>query len=243
MMTVVESSWKRSLPSGKRAKQLLDSRSSGTMKATKITIMLVFAGMVVSAAANGRELNQYPTVTIDSPKTIPSIAGPTFKFGYKNGVGAFQGWNGGLELPKTIDLGGVRVTRPILRGRKLAQYPTVTIDSPKTIPSIAGPTFKFGYKNGVGAFQGWNGGLELPKTIDLGGVRVTRPILRGRKLAQYPTVTIDSPKTIPSIAGPTFKFGYKNGVGAFQGWNGGLELPKTIDLGGVRVTRPILRGH
>jgi hypothetical protein len=56
-------------------------------------------------------------------------------------------------------------------------------------------------------------------------------------------VTIDSPKTIPSIAGPTFKFGYKNGVGAFQGWNGGLELPKTIDLGGVRVTRPILRGH
>lgn len=41
---------------GKRAKQLLDSRSSGTMKATKITIMLVFAGMVVSAAANGEQL-------------------------------------------------------------------------------------------------------------------------------------------------------------------------------------------
>jgi hypothetical protein len=69
-------------------------------------------------------LLQMPTVTIDSPKTIPSIAGPTFKFGYKNGVGAFQGWNGGVELPKTIDLGGVRVTRPILRGRKLAQVST-----------------------------------------------------------------------------------------------------------------------
>ncbi|KAF6263636.1 hypothetical protein COO60DRAFT_1698697 [Scenedesmus sp. NREL 46B-D3] len=199
--------------------------------------------MAVNTAASGRELNQYPTVTIDSPKSLPSIAGPTFKFGYKDGIGAFQGWNGGLELPKTIDLGGVRVTRPILRGRKLAQYPTVTIDSPKSLPSIAGPTFKFGYKDGIGAFQGWNGGLELPKTIDLGGVRVTRPILRGRKLAQYPTVTIDSPKSLPSIAGPTFKFGYKDGIGAFQGWNGGLELPKTIDLGGVRVTRPILRGR
>jgi hypothetical protein len=70
-----------------------------------------------------------PTVTIDSPKTIPSIAGPTFKFGYKNGVGAFQGWNGGLELPKTIDLGGVRVTRPILRGRKLAQVTTQDIST------------------------------------------------------------------------------------------------------------------
>jgi hypothetical protein len=67
-------------------------------------------------AAAARELQQYPNVYIDSPKTLPSIATPTVKFAFKDGIGAGQGWNGGLELPKTIDMGGVRVTRPILRG-------------------------------------------------------------------------------------------------------------------------------
>jgi hypothetical protein len=128
-----------------------------------------------------RELQQFPSLTYTSPKSLPNGATPTFKFAYKDGVGAFQGWNGGLELPKVIDLGGVRVTRPILRGRKLNQFPSLTYTSPKSLPNVATPTFKFAYKDGVGAFQGWNGGLELPKVIDLGGVRVTRPILRGRK--------------------------------------------------------------
>jgi aconitase B len=188
-------------------------------------------------------LKQFPSVYVDSPKTLPNFATPTGKFAYKDGVGAFQGWNGGIELPKVIDLGGVRVTRPILRGRKLQQFPSVYVDSPKTLPNFATPTGKFAYKDGVGAFQGWNGGIELPKVIDLGGVRVTRPILRGRKLQQFPSVYVDSPKTLPNFATPTGKFAYKDGVGAFQGWNGGIELPKVIDLGGVRVTRPILRGH
>jgi hypothetical protein len=190
----------------------------------------------------GRDLKQYPSVYVDSPKILPQAATPTIRYAYKDGVGAFQGWNGGLELPKTIDLGGVRVTRPILRGRKLQQYPSVYVDSPKILPQAATPTIRYAYKDGVGAFQGWNGGLELPKTIDLGGVRVTRPVLRGRKLQQYPSVYVDSPKILPQAATPTIRYAYKDGVGAFQGWNGGLELPKTIDLGGVRVTRPILRG-
>lgn len=76
--------------------------------------LYVFAAVSICSAA--RDLKQFPTVYIDSPKTLPTIAAPTGKFAYKDGVGAFQGWNGGLELPKTIDLGGVRVTRPILRG-------------------------------------------------------------------------------------------------------------------------------
>jgi hypothetical protein len=56
-------------------------------------------------------------VYVDSPKNLPNIATTTAKFAYKDGVGAFQVWSGGLELPKTIDLGGVRVTRPVLRGK------------------------------------------------------------------------------------------------------------------------------
>jgi len=148
------------------------------MKSTQVFVLLALVG-AVAAAQNARDLKQFPTVYVDSPKVLPNIATPTGKFAYKDGVGAFQGWNGGLELPKTIDLGGVRVTRPILRGRKLQQFPSVYVDSPKTLPNFATPTGKFAYKDGVGAFQGWNGGIELPKTIDLGGVRVTRPILRG----------------------------------------------------------------
>ncbi len=65
----------------------------------------------------GRELSQ--TVTVDQPKNLPRIVGPTVKYSFKDGIGSFQGWNGGLELAKTIDLGGVRVTRPGLRGKKL----------------------------------------------------------------------------------------------------------------------------
>jgi hypothetical protein len=38
---------------GKRATQLLDGRSLGKMKATKITLMLVLAGMAMTAAATG----------------------------------------------------------------------------------------------------------------------------------------------------------------------------------------------
>ncbi|KAF8072639.1 hypothetical protein HT031_000299 [Scenedesmus sp. PABB004] len=244
-----------------------------------------------------------PTVTVSGPSSIPSFAAPTFKYAYKDGVGAFQAWNGGIELPKVIDLGGVRVTRPGLRGRRLSQaaaaakdakaadakaadaeeeapanpygdgLPTVTVSGPSSIPSFAAPTFKYAYKDGVGAFQAWNGGIELPKVIDLGGVRVTRPGLRGRRLSQaaaaakdakaadakaadaeeeapanpygdgLPTVTVSGPSSIPSFAAPTFKYAYKDGVGAFQAWNGGIELPKVIDLGGVRVTRPGLRGR
>jgi hypothetical protein len=38
---------------GKRATQLLDGRSLGIMKVTKITMMLVLAGMAMTAAATG----------------------------------------------------------------------------------------------------------------------------------------------------------------------------------------------
>jgi DNA-directed RNA polymerase subunit K/omega len=41
---------------GKRARQLLDGRSSGTMKATKIIMMLVLAGMAMTAAATGEHM-------------------------------------------------------------------------------------------------------------------------------------------------------------------------------------------
>jgi len=85
------------------------------MKCTPVLVILAMLGSV-AAASNARDLKQFPTVYIDSPKILPNIATPTGKFAYKDGVGAFQGWNGGLELPKTIDMGGVRVTRPVLRG-------------------------------------------------------------------------------------------------------------------------------
>jgi hypothetical protein len=44
---------------GKRATQLLDGRSIGTMKATKITMMLVLAGMAMTAAATGELMAYY----------------------------------------------------------------------------------------------------------------------------------------------------------------------------------------
>jgi hypothetical protein len=86
------------------------------MKCTQVLVLLALVG-AVAAEANGRDLKQYPSVYVDSPKSLPQIATPTVRYAYKDGVGAFQVWNGGLELPKTIDLGGVRVTRPILRGK------------------------------------------------------------------------------------------------------------------------------
>ncbi len=62
----------------------------------------------------GRELQQ--TVTTYQPKNLPTYKAPVFKYAFKDGIGAFQAWNGGVELPKVMDLGGVRVTRPGLRG-------------------------------------------------------------------------------------------------------------------------------
>jgi hypothetical protein len=79
---------------------------------------MVKASLILLAACLGVVCAQAPKVTVYEPKNLPTVVGPTFKYSYKNGQGAFQAWNGGLELPKVIDLGGVRVTRPILRGRK-----------------------------------------------------------------------------------------------------------------------------
>jgi hypothetical protein len=55
-------------------------------------------------------------VTTYQPKNLPTYKAPVFKYAFKDGIGAFQAWNGGVELPKVMDLGGVRVTRPGLRG-------------------------------------------------------------------------------------------------------------------------------
>jgi hypothetical protein len=161
-------------------------------------------------------------------------------------IGAFQVWSGGLELAKTIDLGGERRTRDGLRGRKLQQTGKVYTEQPKNLPKVVGPTVKYAYndESKIGAFQVWSGGLELAKTIDLGGERRTRDGLRGRKLQQTGKVYTEQPKNLPKVVGPTVKYAYndESKIGAFQVWSGGLELAKTIDLGGERRTRDGLRG-
>jgi hypothetical protein len=85
-------------------------------------------------------------------------------------------------MPKTIDLGGTRVTRAGLLGRRLQQAPKVYTEQPKNMPKTVGPTVKYAYneKSKIGAYQIWSGGLEMPKTIDLGGTRVTRAGLLGK---------------------------------------------------------------
>jgi hypothetical protein len=153
------------------------------MKLTQVFVLLALVG-AVSAASMGRELQQAPKVYNEQPKNMPKTVGPTVKYAYneKSKIGAYQIWSGGLEMPKTIDLGGTRVTRAGLLGRRLQQAPKVYTEQPKNMPKTVGPTVKYAYneKSKIGAYQIWSGGLEMPKTIDLGGTRVTRAGLLGK---------------------------------------------------------------